>query len=327
MIIEDKVYGKEEIKEQVLVELITSSTIQRLKKISQFGMPAEYFHLPIFSRYDHSVGVLILLRRLGADIKEQIAGLLHDASHTAFSHVIDWVLGNPSKEDYQDKMHFEFIKDSEIPYILARHGIEFSEVCNPKNFSLLEKESPSLCADRVDYALREFELRFSYEIASTCFKGVISKNGSMIFNSKEPARLFADYYSKCQKENWGSDQAKTRYYILSEILKRAIFKEIVTMRDLKKTDYEVIMLLENSNDDEILNGLNLLKNGFETEETEKDGIVLQKKFRYIDPEIFIDSGIKKLSEIDLDYKNYLNKEQKISVNPSKVRIIPINKIC
>ncbi|MBI2672189.1 HD domain-containing protein [Candidatus Woesearchaeota archaeon] len=324
MLIEDTVYGKEEIKEQVLVELISSATIQRLKKISQFGMPAEYFHLPVFSRYDHSVGVLIFLRRLGADIKEQIAGLLHDVSHTAFSHVIDWVLGNPSKEDYQDKMHFEFIKDSEIPYILAKYGFDFHEVCNPKNFSLLERESPSLCADRVDYALREFALRFDPEIAKTCFKSLLSKNNCIVFNSVEPARIFSDFYSRCQKENWGSDQAKSRYHILSEILKRAIFKETVTMRDLKKTDREVISLLENSNDDEILSGLNLLKNGFKTEETENEGIILQKKFRYVDPEILINNSIKRLSEIDLDYKNYINKEKEISSNPSKVRIVPLN---
>jgi HD superfamily phosphohydrolase len=34
---------------------------------------------------------MLLVRRLGASLEEQIAALLHDVSHTAFSHVIDSV--------------------------------------------------------------------------------------------------------------------------------------------------------------------------------------------------------------------------------------------
>jgi len=50
------------------------------------------------TRFDHSVGVMLLIRKLGAGsspasalLKEQVAALLHDVSHTAFSHVIDYV--------------------------------------------------------------------------------------------------------------------------------------------------------------------------------------------------------------------------------------------
>ena len=120
MKINDLVYGEEEIGEQVLIELINSSAIQRLKEISQFGLPEEYHHRKVFSRYAHSVGVLILLRRLGADLDEQIAGLLHDVSHTAFSHVIDWVLEN-SEENYQDKIICTLRKS----YMLELHDAIF----------------------------------------------------------------------------------------------------------------------------------------------------------------------------------------------------------
>ena len=114
----DKVYGTIEISEQVLMDLINSPTLQRLKAVHQQGMPKEYYHLPVFSRFDHSVGVLILLKSLNASIEEQIAGLLHDISHTAFSHLVDWVIGNPSKQDSQDSSYFEVLKNSEIPKIL-----------------------------------------------------------------------------------------------------------------------------------------------------------------------------------------------------------------
>ena len=54
MKINDNVYGEEEIREQVLIDLINSKEIQRLKGISQFGIPEEYYHMLCFSRYDHS---------------------------------------------------------------------------------------------------------------------------------------------------------------------------------------------------------------------------------------------------------------------------------
>ena len=37
----------------------------------------------------------MLLAKKGASLTEQIAGLIHDVSHTVFSHVIDRVVGNP----------------------------------------------------------------------------------------------------------------------------------------------------------------------------------------------------------------------------------------
>ena len=85
MKIEDRVYGEEEIREKVLVDLINCKSIQRLKGLAQFGLPDEYYHRNGFSRYEHSLGVLIFLRKFGTDLNEQIAGLLHDVSHTAFS--------------------------------------------------------------------------------------------------------------------------------------------------------------------------------------------------------------------------------------------------
>ncbi|MCH8317407.1 MAG: hypothetical protein IIA88_02745 [Bacteroidetes bacterium] len=60
----DRIYGEEEITEPILIELIESPALQRLKNISQLGMPQEYNYKKVFSRYEHSVGVLILLRRL-----------------------------------------------------------------------------------------------------------------------------------------------------------------------------------------------------------------------------------------------------------------------
>ncbi len=105
--IKDPLYGKFEITEPILIELINSKPIQRLKKIWQHGLPQKYYYRKTFTRYDHSIGVMLLLRKLNASLEEQIAGLLNDASHAAFSHVVDFLYKN-KEEEYGDNILKEF---------------------------------------------------------------------------------------------------------------------------------------------------------------------------------------------------------------------------
>ncbi len=120
--INDKIYSKFEITFPVVLELINTPAFQRIKNVSQFGIPDRYFYLNGFSRYDHCLGVNIFLNKLGAPEEEQVAGLLHDISHTAFSHLIDWVVGDNQREDYQDKRHLLVLKEKEISEILEKYG-------------------------------------------------------------------------------------------------------------------------------------------------------------------------------------------------------------
>lgn len=320
MEVDDKIYGTEEIKEDILIELINSKAVQRLKKISQFGPPQRYCHKKTFSRYEHSIGVLILLRRFNADLKEQVAGLLHDVSHTAFSHVIDWVVGDPMKDDYQDKIHLQIIKESDIPEILYKYEIDYHEIAEIKNFSLLEREIPHLCADRLDYSLREIANSETHEEIDFILKNLINLHGKFLFVLKDAAEFFANSYMKCQIEHWSSIETRTRYYLLAKALKIALDKKIISIDDMKKTDDDVIHLLLRSNDDEIFNILNLLESGDFLYEScfLKDETFLsqKKKFRYVDPEIIFENKTKRLSEFSEEYNNFLNK-QKALINSEK----------
>ena len=308
LIIFDEVYGKEIIKETVLIELINSKPVQRLKRVSQYGVPDEYYHKINYSRFDHSIGVLLLLRRLGADLDEQIAGLLHDVSHTAFSHVVDWAIGDSTKEDYQDINHSNIIKNSEIPEILTKYLINSEEISKIEEFSLLEKPAPSLCVDRIDYTLRE--LKKDGEEVDDYIKNLIVHDGQIVFKEKEVAKKFADSYLKLQNEHWAGSQAKIRYHILGSILKKALEKKIISLEDLYKTDKEIIDVLNSSSDDFIKDNLILLKGELEIKEVDSDsGVLIKKKFRYIDPEILINGEVKKVSEVFKDYEELLNNEK------------------
>ncbi len=69
------------------------------------------------------------MRIKGASLDEQIAGLLHDVSHTVFSHVGDFVFNFESKKDaYQDSCHEWFLKKYGIEEILSKHGFTVDQV-------------------------------------------------------------------------------------------------------------------------------------------------------------------------------------------------------
>ncbi len=149
-------YGPIEVEEPVLIELIDSPIFQRLKHIHQYGVSFYTTHPEEYNRYDHSIGVFALLRAKGASLEEQIAGLLHDVSHTAFSHVGDWVFGKENQEKaYQDNIHLTFLASSGLGEILKRHHFSIEQML-PKEelYPALENNLPNLCADRIDYNIQ-----------------------------------------------------------------------------------------------------------------------------------------------------------------------------
>ena len=144
----DRVYGNFEIKEPVILELINSKTIQRLKDIDQAGYFEPHFPGTAHSRFEHSIGVYLLLKMYKAPIEEQIAGIIHDVSHSAFSHCIDYVLGAGSgkEHNHKDNIFDKFVRKSEIPEILKKHNLDLKYILDDENFPLKEKDLPDLCA-------------------------------------------------------------------------------------------------------------------------------------------------------------------------------------
>jgi len=307
MKIVDKVYGEEEITEQVLIDLINSKAVQRLKGISQQGVPRKYNPQPFFSRYEHSIGVLILLRKFGATVKEQIAGVIHDISHTAFSHLVDWIMGDPKLQDHQDSSHEDVLKNSDLVSILMKYQYDVEDFFDLEKYSLLEQESPDLCADRIDYTLRELVSRGGKSISDNILKYLIVKGGVFIFSSASAAHSFAEEYSALQLHNWGDDRNNTMFLIFADALKKAIDINVISKEDFLQDDKYIVYKLENSNDRGILASLDLLKRGFWLDYSRSDRASLIKcKYRFVDPKVIVGNRIQSLSEISDLYKKSLD---------------------
>jgi hypothetical protein len=317
MIIIDKIYGKQIIKERVLIDLINSKSLQRLKKISQFA-PVGLYHLKSYSRFEHSVGVMILLRKLGASLGEQIAGLLHDASHTAFSHIFDWIIGNAAREDNQDKSHKNFIYKTEIPKILEKYGFDPKKIVNFKEYGLLERDVPDLCADRIDYGLRESSTRIGQKIIDYLVSNLKNYNGEIIFKNLKSAHIFAINFLRCQTGHWGSYEAVSRFNLISLTCREALNKKILKLEDFYKTDDFVVKKLVKSGDKEILKQLKFLQRKTLPKIKNNSGMTIFKKFRYADPKLNFSGKIKRLSEISKEFQKILKKS--IFINKKGVRI-------
>lgn len=70
---------------------------------------------------------MMLVNKLGGSLKEQVAALLHDVSHTTFSHVIDYVLGH-KEENYHEMIYEQIVAKSSIPEILAKAGLDWKGI-------------------------------------------------------------------------------------------------------------------------------------------------------------------------------------------------------
>lgn len=298
MRIEDKIYGEFEV-EGVLEELINTKVVQRLKNIHQGG--ASYLVNPNWNvtRYDHSVGTMIFIKIIGGSLEEQIAGLLHDISHTAFSHVVDFAL-NKSNEDYHEEIFERIVETSDIPKILTKYGYDYKDILyNETKWTLLERSAPALCADRIDYTLRDM---YSYGyISLVAIKNFLDslevKDGEIVINSINAAEWFVNTYYKEVIGFFLNPLNIYAYNRLSNALKVALDNEIITLEDLLQDDNYVLTILKNSKNEEVRSLIQSLNYNVDVVENKEEYDIHQvNKLRLIDPTVIIDGVLSKVSE-------------------------------
>ncbi|WP_226536893.1 HD domain-containing protein [Fictibacillus halophilus] len=321
MLVKDEIYGEYEV-EAVLQDLIQSQPVQRLKGIHQGG--ASYLVNPTWNvtRYEHSIGVMLLIRRLGGPIEEQIAGLLHDVSHTAFSHVIDFVLKNES-ENFHEEIFEDTLLQSDVPKILKKHGFSM-DVIFKENFPLLEQPLPLLCADRIDYTLRDLS-RYNYITTDEieAFLPSLCVNDSEIsIKGIQHAEWFVQAYYKEVQDFFMNPLNVYGYDKLIKLLQEALRAKVITNDDFLLTDEEVLEKIRHSGEfelnrryEEIINPVNLQENEKEYE------IHLKVKPRLIDPTVIDRDRIAAASEISSAVKEMNERAKERARKGSYIKVI------
>ncbi|MGU3372260.1 HD domain-containing protein [Bacillus mycoides] len=299
MIILDVIYGEFKV-DKVLEELILSKPVQRLKGVHQAGASYLMNEKWNVTRFDHSVGAMLLIKKLGGSVEEQIAGLLHDVSHTAFSHVIDYVFDNEN-ESYHEEIFSSVVKNSEIPAILSKHGYNYEDILlDDSKWTLLEKSAPELCADRVDYTLRDM---FTYgyislEEVHSFLEDLIEVDGKMVLQNIEIAEWFTKTYYKEVIDFFMKPMNIYGNDMLAKTLKLALHKKIIHPDDFLLEDHELITKLQLCKDQEVDALLRKVHPSIEVKEDRDEYDLHQKnKVRLIDPPLLREGEVVRSSVI------------------------------
>ena len=311
----DRVYGNFEITEPVILELINSPTLQRLKEIDQAGYFGPHFPGTAHSRFEHSIGDYLLLKNFGAPIEEQIAGLIHDVSHSAFSHCIDYVLdaGSEKEHNHQDNVFDDYVRKSEIPEILKKYNLDLDYILDDKNFPLKENDLPDLCSDRIDYSLRTATVFKEIENGKFFTDNLTTKNGKWIFKDFESAKKYAELFLKLNTNYYSGIQSAVMFRTVGDYLRYALSKGYISETDLYTTDKIVLSKIEHyiGNDPKLKLLFERMNNkiGYRNDKNNYDGKVFCKS-RVVDPLCLYNGEIKKVSEIEPSWSDIIKQESK-----------------
>jgi HD superfamily phosphohydrolase len=313
---QDILYGNVEITEPVILELMNSSAVQRLNGISQHGITALLEITPPFSRFDHSVGVMLLVRRLGASLAEQVAALLHDVSHTAFSHVIDFVFDDHSGQSYHEDKKPEFIAASDIPEILDRHGMDWRDFLDETQFPLLEQSSPALCADRLDYFFRDLEfLRLAnHSEIALAIESLVVQEDRIAVDDPNTARWLAYTYIEADRASWSSFREVGLYQVTAEAIKLAVRLGLVQEADYWGSDEALWRKLQSITHPDVNRLVKLVTPATRFAWDDESPLYrVSTKVRSIDPPVSNGNGAIPLSGLDPVFgryrSDYLNSKQ------------------
>jgi len=168
-VFKDPVHRYVHVRDKCIWDLINSAEFQRLRRIKQLGTSFLTFHGGEHSRFNHSLGVYELMRRMLETFEGRIrltyeekllclcAALLHDVGHGPFSHSFEKVF----RFHHEDWTRAILLGDTQINRILRRMDEDFprklAEVINKtyENKLIVSLISSQLDADRMDYLLRD----------------------------------------------------------------------------------------------------------------------------------------------------------------------------
>ena len=291
--INDELYGECYV-DDVIYEIINTKIFKRLKNIYQSGGGYLVNELWNVNRYEHSIGTMILSLKFNGNIEEQIKALLHDISHTAFSHVIDYVLKNEN-EDYHEKIQEDFLNDEELLSIFGKYNLNIKRIMS-KNYSFLDDELPKLSFDRIDYTLRDLfrQKRISHKDVREIVNNLAVYQNKLCFNSLEIGKWFQKLYFQEVVEYFQDPLNMYINTMLCNLLTSALNEEIIQLQDFNFTDEYIIKKINSSSKKKELEDI-INKKKYDEFLLLKEKIKVKK--RYIDPYIFVNNEIKRISEI------------------------------
>ena len=167
----DPVHGNISVESKLIFDLISTREMQRLRHIKQLSTASFTYLGAEHTRLAHSVGVFYLASQIAAKLQNeneswnsydtelaQVAGLLHDVGHGAFSHTFEQLFGTNHEE-----ITCEIITspETEVNQVLESYRRGFAQdvadviAHTSRRKAVVDLISSQLDADRMDYLLRD----------------------------------------------------------------------------------------------------------------------------------------------------------------------------
>lgn len=200
-----------------------------------------------YTRFEHSVGVALIVWHFTHDVKQAVAGLFHDISTPAFAHVVDYMNGDHMTQESTEALTADFIDGSdEIQAILAELGLTTADVCDYHLYPIADNDSPQLSADRLEYTCGSFLRYFVTDVSQIrrFYRDIVTGTNEkgapeLLFQHAEIAEQFAICSMQCSHV-YVSDTDRFTMQYLADLLKQAVDEDVVTVEDLYQTEEFVI---------------------------------------------------------------------------------------
>ncbi len=324
--INDRVYGQWELSDPLALSLIRLPEFQRLYHVGQYG--SYWFGLPEANtnRAEHSLGVYFLLRHFGRPHEECIAGLLHDVSHTVFSHVIDYVHGDSVNQETQDGRHAALLAQSGFRRLLDEAELDHRAIAELEAYPVLDRSLPDLCADRLDYMLRDSVCygELTLEEARGILSHIVLVGDVLAVDDADVARFLVRHSVMMTKQHWGPPFGCFIFHRTADALKRATALGIISHDDLYTTDRVVWDKMKSGGDAEILLALSDVENIKMLNlclDPENYEYRLRSKFRAIDPMVRSGNRLVRATELFPELVEYLAEERERYEAGYPVRVV------
>jgi HD superfamily phosphohydrolase len=321
----DRIYGTVAIESPILLTLMQTHALRRLHGVLQHGISGLLGITRPTSRFEHCVGVMILARSLGASLHEQVAALLHDVSHTAFSHVIDYVYLGHDSQSYHEDVKESYFAQTDLPAVLACHGYDWRRLLDETAFPILEQPAPALCADRLDYFLRDsldLGLATLTDIRSA-LSSLVVHNGQIAVVERDAALWIADTYMAADNASWANLREVGLYELCARAIRRALALGVITDADIWGTDADVWARLGRNDDAELQALIRLVSadTGFVIDE-HAPTFRVSTKLRTVDPQVLVDGRLTRLSALDVGFARRRAAYLRAKSGQWPIRVIP-----